>query len=153
MATNGEEAGQFVARCVKDECGYFSPLERFYDKQGLVRCYAPCAVGEKVPLKVMHMSETRCMISATPQSRPLKRTYTMLDINADAIPQCRPPNLHQSHKTAELLAKLDAREQPSITKAEFQRLFYRCECSLYVTHRAFMDHDCLNEIVDLTGNN
>jgi len=23
MATDGEEAGQFVARCAKDECGYF----------------------------------------------------------------------------------------------------------------------------------
>ena len=76
-----------------------------------------------------------------------------LDINADAIPQRRPPNLRPSHKTAEVLAKLDARERPGITEAEFQRLFYRCECGLYVTRRAFMGHDCLNEIVDLTGNN
>jgi hypothetical protein len=54
----GQYAGQYVATCAKDECGYFGesvyptpsdlrltrkhkvPLERFYDKQSPVRSYA-----------------------------------------------------------------------------------------------------------------
>ena len=26
-----------------------------------------------------------------------------------------------------------------------------CECGLITTRRAFTDHDCLNEVIDLTG--
>lgn len=77
----------------------------------------------------------------------------MLDINEDAIPQRGPPVRLPSHKTAELLAKLDAWERPGISQHDFQHLFYRCECGIYVTRRAFKDHDCLNEVVDLTTNN
>jgi hypothetical protein len=72
-------------------------------------------------------------------------------VTADDIPQRLPPALRPYHKTNKLLAKLDARERPGISELEFQRLFARCECGRYVTRRAFMDHDCLNEVVDLTG--
>jgi hypothetical protein len=198
--------GQYVAACAKDECGYFGeyksrplhlmcssrasakvPLERFYDRQGPIRCYARrgesssnhawiscltmCGAGfnERVPSKVIHVSADRTT-SANARPRPLKRSYAMmgtvtrrvvplssltkpsrlLDINANAILQRRPAAIRPSHKTAELLAKLDARERPGISERDFVRLFYKCECGVYVTRRAFLDHRCLDEIIELT---
>jgi hypothetical protein len=73
------------------------------------------------------------------------------DINADAVLQRRAPALRPSNKTAKLLLKLDARERPGISEVDFIKLFRRCECGYYTTRRAFMDHDCLNEVVDLTN--
>jgi hypothetical protein len=51
------------------------------------------------------------------------------------------------------MAKLDARGNPGISGLDFHMLFYKCECGLYMTRRAFLDHDCLNEVIDLTNDN
>jgi len=58
--------------------------------------------------------------------------------------------MRPSHEMADLLAKLDARERPGISEVDFVTLFRKCECGYHMTRRAFMDHDCLNEVVDLT---
>jgi len=104
---------------------------------------------------------------------PLKRSYAMMgtvarnivpwimtdqsphlvDINADTIIQARPPRRRKPRKTTELMTKLDARGKPGISGLNFHMLFYKCECGLYMTRRAFFDHDCLNEVIDLTDDN
>jgi hypothetical protein len=38
-----------------------------------------------------------------------------------------------------------------VTDAEFRNLFVRCECKLILTRRAFRQHKCSKEIIDLTG--
>jgi hypothetical protein len=77
----------------------------------------------------------------------------MADINAGAVLQRPAPARRASHKTAELLHKLDARERPGLSEVDFVRLFQRCECGFYTTRRAFADHDCMNEVIDLTKGN
>jgi hypothetical protein len=77
----------------------------------------------------------------------------LVDINSDTIVQARPSLRRKSRKTTELLAKLDTRGKPGISGLDFHMLFYKCECGLYMTRRAFPDHDCLNEVVDLTDDN
>jgi hypothetical protein len=81
------------------------------------------------------------------------RSPHLVDINADAIVQARPPLRRKSRRTTELMAKLDARGNPGISGLDFHTLFYKCECGLYMTRRAFLDHDCLNEVIDLTDDN
>jgi len=41
--------------------------------------------------------------------------------------------------------------RPGVTGAEFRNLFVRCECELILTRRAFRQHRCSKEIIDLTG--
>ena len=77
----------------------------------------------------------------------------LTDIKLDATLQRPPPALHPSHTTTKLLRKLDARVRPGISEVDFVKLFRRCQCGYYVTRRAFMDHECLNEVVDLTNEN
>jgi hypothetical protein len=74
----------------------------------------------------------------------------MKNIASEADPNIGMPT-HHSKTMAELLDKLDARKQPGITAGEFSRLFGRCECGLMMTQRAFGEHRCGVEIVDLTG--
>jgi hypothetical protein len=81
------------------------------------------------------------------------RSSHLVDINADNNVQARPSLRRKSRRTTELMAKLDARVKPGISGLDFHMLFYKCECGLYMTRRAFLDHDCLNEVVDLTDNN
>jgi hypothetical protein len=52
---------------------------------------------------------------------------------------------------SELLDRLDSRVRPGLTVVEFQKLFFLCECGIITTRRAFEDHDCRIEIIDLTG--
>ncbi|KIM91583.1 hypothetical protein PILCRDRAFT_737 [Piloderma croceum F 1598] len=58
------------------------PLEEFYDKPGPIKVYTYQVFGEKVLLRVTHVSESHPRVTV---SKPLKWTYKMLDINADAI--------------------------------------------------------------------
>lgn len=51
----------------------------------------------------------------------------------------------------DLLEKLDARVQPGVTQAELKSIIAMCECGLISTRRAFDDHNCQNEVIDLTG--
>jgi hypothetical protein len=53
--------------------------------------------------------------------------------------------------TSTLLELLDSRVRPGVTDDEFQALFVRCECGLILTRRAFRDHNCSKEVIDLTG--
>lgn len=53
--------------------------------------------------------------------------------------------------TSTLLELLDSRVRPGVTDDEFQRLFARCECGLISTKRAFRDHSCTKEVIDLTS--
>lgn len=73
------------------------------------------------------------------------------DINEDVIPKRRAPAHHTRARVAELLERLDARLQPGITLIEFKRLFVMCECGLVCTRRAFSEHKCEAEVIDLTG--
>jgi hypothetical protein len=77
----------------------------------------------------------------------------MTDINADAVLQRPAPARRAFRRTEELLRKLDARERPGLSEVDFLRLFQKCECGYYTTRRAFEDHDCMNEVVDLTKDN
>ena len=49
---------------------------------------------------------------------------------------------------SDLLERLDA---TGITQTEFKNIIVMCECGLVVTRRAFNEHDCRNEVIDLTG--
>ena len=74
------------------------------------------------------------------------------DINAGLVPRRSPPVRFLGHRSiTELLQLLDARVQPGVTVAEFRRLFVRCDCGLITTRRAFKEHVCSKEIIDLTG--
>jgi len=53
--------------------------------------------------------------------------------------------------TTTLLELLDSRVRPGVTDDEFRNLFVRCECGLILTSRAFSQHACSKEILDLTG--
>ena len=53
--------------------------------------------------------------------------------------------------TSNLLELLDSRVRPGVTGAEFGNLFVRCECELILTRRAFRQHRCSKEVIDLTG--
>jgi hypothetical protein len=81
------------------------------------------------------------------------RGHHWLDINVNTIPERRAPVLRPSRTTETMLAKLNARERPGISEAQFKKLFCRCECGLYTTRQAFKAHDCLNEVIDLTDDN
>jgi hypothetical protein len=48
------------------------------------------------------------------------------------------------------LFKLDAWKRPGLTEADFQVLFVKCQCGLVMTRRVFADHECLEDIIDLT---
>ena len=48
-----------------------------------------------------------------------------------------------------LLALLDARQLPGVTDGEFRMLFAKCGCGLITTHRAFKEHRCFHENIDL----
>ena len=170
MVSEGDQGGQYVAVCAKDECSYFS-------KSNTVAVYVLTFLTchHQVPLKrsprVRHTSETLSIPSAS-MVRPLKWTYAMLgkavtgvlplivnwpepswslDINVDTVPRHNPTALCASHKLTLLLQKINAQDRPGISEAEFQTLFTKCECGCYVTCRAFKDHHCLNEVIDLTG--
>ncbi|KIM86990.1 hypothetical protein PILCRDRAFT_4230 [Piloderma croceum F 1598] len=147
-ASTGEQAGRYVASCAKDACGYFVPLEDLYDKPCPTKYHRHRDSGERVPPKVAHVSEIHQVPST---SRRSKRSGVMSGIKTDAILQRRPPVMRPSHKTANLLAKLDARERPGIPEVDFMRLFRKCECGYVMTHRASRDHDCLNKVVDLAS--
>jgi hypothetical protein len=74
------------------------------------------------------------------------------DINEAIFPKRRAPSRGVGRSTvSELFEKLDARVRPGITKAELKRIIVMCECGLITTRRAFDDHDCQNEVIDLTG--
>lgn len=73
----------------------------------------------------------------------------MKDIASEVVPNIGMPT-HHSKTTSELLDKLDARKQPGITAGEFSKLFGRCECGVIMTQRAFAEHRCRLEIIDLT---
>lgn len=76
----------------------------------------------------------------------------MIDINEGTFPKRRAPTRSAGRdNVSDILKRLDARERPGISKAEFKGAFVMCECGLITTRRAFADHDCLNEVIDLTG--
>jgi hypothetical protein len=52
-----------------------------------------------------------------------------------------------------LLELLDSRVRPGVTDEEFGILFVRCECGLILTRRAFHQHSCSKEVIDLSGEN
>jgi hypothetical protein len=82
----------------------------------------------------------------------IDRLLRSTDINEAIVPKRRAPARVANRSTvSDLLGKLDARMQSGITKAEFKRIFAMCECGLITTRRAFDDHNCQNEVIDLTG--
>jgi hypothetical protein len=76
------------------------------------------------------------------------KSFELEDINAETIP-IRAAG-YSDQKTVELLAQLDARVLPGIPENQFSALFARCECGLVTTARAFNDHKCRVNIIDLT---
>ena len=63
----------------------------------------------------------------------------------------RPIRIPGRKPTSTLLELLDSRVRPGVTEKEFGNLFVRCECGLILTRRAFREHGCPKEVVDLTG--
>jgi len=53
--------------------------------------------------------------------------------------------------TSNLLELLDSRVRPGLRDDEFRHLFVHCECGLILTRRAFREHGCSKEVIDLTG--
>jgi hypothetical protein len=129
--------------------------------------------GERVPPRVIHISENQGARAQTEvadiPARPLKRTYAMLgkqcchldnpifthilrtDINEGLVIKRHAP-APSGHKTAStLLVQLDSRLLPGVTEREFRSLFARCDCGMITTQRAFREHKCLSDIIDLTG--
>jgi hypothetical protein len=52
-----------------------------------------------------------------------------------------------------LLELLDSRVRPGVTEDEFGVLFVKCECGYILTKRAFKDHACAREVIDLADDN
>jgi hypothetical protein len=50
-----------------------------------------------------------------------------------------------------LLELLDSRVRPGVTETEFRHLFVECACKHIFTRRAYRDHACAKEVIDLTG--
>ncbi|KIM71671.1 hypothetical protein PILCRDRAFT_830210 [Piloderma croceum F 1598] len=151
MVPAGLLSGEYVASCAKGRCDYFAFIERLYNKNGLyIENYPRREFGERVPPRVKHHSEDlQIGLSRAGSSRPLKRTFAMLDINAETIP-IRAAGYSDQKTVSELLAQLDARVLPGIPENQFSALFARCECGLVTTARAFNDHKCRVNIIDLT---
>jgi hypothetical protein len=74
------------------------------------------------------------------------------DVNDGYVAKWPAPAHVSGGKTVStLLALLDARLLPGVTEGEFRRLFAKCDCGLVTTQRAFRQHKCLHEVIDLTG--
>jgi hypothetical protein len=71
---------------------------------------------------------------------PIRRTSTPI----------KPVRIEGRRNVSNLLELLDSRVRPGVTEIEFRRLFVKCECGLILTKRAFNDHACSREVVDLT---
>ena len=71
---------------------------------------------------------------------PIHRTSTPI----------KPVRIEGRRNVSNLLELLDSRVRPGVTEIEFRRLFVKCECGLILTKRAFNDHVCSREVVDLT---
>ncbi|KIM75846.1 hypothetical protein PILCRDRAFT_13219 [Piloderma croceum F 1598] len=148
--SKGPLVGKYVASCAQDKCGYFVFLEYIFNRPVLAtRTYERRLPHEQAPPLVTHKSE----------ARPLKRTYTMIDINApDLVPRRAAPvpasgsrpRISSRKNVTHLLELLDSRVAPGVTGAEFRRLFVKCNCGLFFTRRAFQDHTCVGEQRDLT---
>jgi hypothetical protein len=74
------------------------------------------------------------------------------DINdSGLIPQRAPVNAGR-RTTSDLLELLDSRASSGVTTDEFKRLVVRCtNCRSFTTRRAFRNHTCQQEVIDLTG--
>lgn len=77
------------------------------------------------------------------------KSFEWEDINAETIPM-RAAGDSDQKTVYEQLAQLDARVLPGIPENQFSGLFARCECGLVTTARAFSDHKCRVNIIDLT---
>ena len=55
---------------------------------------------------------------------------------------------HKAKSMGELIGQLDAWVKPGITGAQFQKLFYQCQCGIIMTRRAFLMHEC-SDVIDL----
>jgi hypothetical protein len=62
----------------------------------------------------------------------------------------KPVRIEGRKNFSNLLELLDSRVRPGVTEIEFRHLFVKCECGYILTKRAFNDHACSREVVDLT---
>ncbi|KIM80245.1 hypothetical protein PILCRDRAFT_89795 [Piloderma croceum F 1598] len=105
MVPKGSLSGQYVTSCAQGKL----MMERLYNNTGLpIKCYPQREFGENIPPQVTSaLEELQGMISTASPSRPLKRTYAMLNITSEVVPNIGMPT-HHSKTTSELLGKLDA---------------------------------------------
>lgn len=71
---------------------------------------------------------------------PIRRTPTPI----------MPVRIERRRNVSNLLELLDSRVRPGVTEIEFCSLFVKCDCGYILTKRAFNDHACSREVVDLT---
>lgn len=92
------------------------------------------------------------LISSACHTYVVDQSMWLIDINdSNLVPQRFPVNGGR-RSISNLLESLDSRVNPGVTGDEFRRLIVRCcSCGQFTTRRAFRNHKCQNEVIDLTG--
>ncbi|KIM71884.1 hypothetical protein PILCRDRAFT_16633 [Piloderma croceum F 1598] len=163
VALSGPYAGEYVAGCASDTCGYLINLERLYALRGLlVRRYPVRSSGTNTPPPVPYTPTPTH--SKTANSEPsVSSSYGGSHGNSDGLfasiaTYARP--ISRPETVLDRLLRLDSHARPGLSEREFNKLFAKCECGLITTRRVFTSHSCAAAVlqpvvsptvIDLTG--
>jgi hypothetical protein len=80
---------------------------------------------------------------------PTVLTIDLGDVPFPSIPTLPPP--HSSDTQFDVLLRLDSWNGPGISEVDFNNLFVRCQCGMYMTRRVHGSHVCVRALASTTN--